>query len=478
MEVTQFSREQMQAAVHLALRAWHSSTNTPENLLEQLVLVQERREEKESPTSPTALRQITNEILLEGINELELIDQPAARVLRLRFQDGNTIVMVGFKLNVSGDTVSRLQRAAITGLAEIIYHRELDAREARSQAMEAQFPPASYTQLFGYDDAQAQLLGRLLEPDNSWVVTILGIGGIGKTALADAVARKVIRTFQFDRVIWLRAQPQSMSGHSPSPQLTFDDLTASLAGHLGFDLAAASSEQRLVSVRRKLKDRPYLIVIDNLETDAETVYLLDRLTDLARPSKFLLTSRMRPPKQATLFQFSLTELSQADALALMRHHAASIGLTALDTAGESDMVAVYRVTGGNPLALKLVVSLLDVLSLPQIMEDLMRSQPGPIEDLYRHIYWQTWRILSDNARTLLQAMPLVAETGGLPDYLQTISGQSADQFWPALQELIGRSLLEVRGTIQQKRYGVHRLTETFLRTEIIRWPTEGVEDTD
>jgi hypothetical protein len=34
----------------------------------------------------------------------------------------------------------------------------------------------------------------------------------------------------------------------------------------------------------------------------------------------------------------------------------------------------------------------------------------------------------------------------------------------------------VRGTIQEKRYGVHRLTETFLRTEIIDWPEEDDEE--
>ena len=122
------------------------------------------------------------------------------------------------------------------------------------------------------------------------------------------------------------------------------------------------------------------------------------------------------------------------------------------------------------MALKLVVSLLDLLSLPQVLEGLSSSRPGPIEELYRHIYWQSWQILSPEAKRLLQAMPLVSETGGLPDYLQSISELPADRFWPALHELRYRSLLEVRGTIQEKRYGIHRLTESFLRTEIIDWP--------
>ena len=99
-----------------------------------------------------------------------------------------------------------------------------------------------------------------------------------------------------------------------------------------------------------------------------------------------------------------------------------------------------------------------------------RSRGGPVEELYRHIYWQSWRTLSEPARTLLQAMPLVAESGGEPAYLQAISGLDEEDFWPALSQLRSRSLLEVRGTLEEKRYGVHRLTETFVRTEVVHWP--------
>ncbi|MEZ4645485.1 MAG: hypothetical protein R3E31_22590 [Chloroflexota bacterium] len=87
-----------------------------------------------------------------------------------------------------------------------------------------------------------------------------------------------------------------------------------------------------------------------------------------------------------------------------------------------------------------------------------------------NIYWQTWRTLSPQAQALLQAMPLLSEMGGSTEYLQTISGLTETEIWPALQELRSRSLLEVHGSLQQRRYGIHRLTETFLQTEIINWP--------
>ena len=147
-----------------------------------------------------------------------------------------------------------------------------------------------------------------------------------------------------------------------------------------------------------------------------------------------------------------------------------MGLDELAEANESVIEEIYTLTGGNPLALKLVVSLAAVLPLPQILSDLAKSRPGPIEDLYRSIYWEAWRTLSEEGQSLLQAMPLVAETGALPAQLMAFSDLDETTLWPALTELVSRSLMEVRGTMHERRYGIHRLTETFLRTEIIHWP--------
>jgi len=463
------SPDELVPLVHAALRAWYG---TDKGLLEGLLLIQEQRRSMSSSANPTALRLATNQVLLKGIEELEVGDQEGARILKTRFADDNTLLMVAHKINSSEFTVSRKQRAAIKSLANILFEREMDARQVRAESIEAQLPPPSYTHLFGVEEAVEKLLERLTEPDGPGVIAIIGIGGIGKTALADAVTRRIARQLHFDVVVWLRSDPQTMSGQTLSPRLTFVSLVAELADKLGLEGAGASQEQRLAHVRQVLKGQPHLIVVDNLETDAETAYLLDHLNDLAGPSKFFLTTRARHASQATVFHFEMSELSLEDSTALVFRHARDTGLPDLDQTGDEPIRAIYDVTGGNPLALKLVVSLLDLLPLQQILSDLERSRPGQVENLYKHIYWQAWQILSLEARSLLQAMPLVGETGGTPDYLQTISNLPTDRFWLALQELRSRSLVEVRGTIQEKRYGIHRLTESFLRTEIIHWPDE------
>jgi hypothetical protein len=107
------------------------------------------------------------------------------------------------------------------------------------------------------------------------------------------------------------------------------------------------------------------------------------------------------------------------------------------------------------------------MSLPDIIAGLEKSRPGLIEDMYRAIYLEAWQTLSADAQDLLQAMPLVAHSGALPEQMQAISGLEERSFWSAVHELFTRSLLEVGGTVRERRYSIHRLTETFLRTEIV-----------
>jgi hypothetical protein len=221
-----------------------------------------------------------------------------------------------------------------------------------------------------------------------------------------------------------------------------------------------------------LRERPTLVIVDNLEKETDTQVVLAQARQLVSPSKFLLTTRARPTVSAPAFFRSVEELPFNDAAALLHHHAQTIGSQALAAAGEEEYLSIFDVTGGNPLALKLVAGLASVLPLSQILASLASSRPGPIEEMYRHIYWEAWRSLSQEGQQLLQAMPLVAVSGALPDQMMAMSSLAEKQFWPAVTELFSRSLLEVHGDVRERRYSIHRLTETFLRTEIIDWPEE------
>jgi hypothetical protein len=217
-----------------------------------------------------------------------------------------------------------------------------------------------------------------------------------------------------------------------------------------------------------------LVVIDNLEAEADAIALLSYLQSLTNPSKFVLTMRAHPQGQIGVFHVPLSELSFAEAAQLIREHAQSARLRGLAGMTEEEAAAIYRVTGGNPLAIKLVIGLTTRLPIRYVLNDLIHVQSAETEEMYRHIYWQAWRSLTREARTLLEAMPVAAAVGITLEQLLAISGLTQRQLGLAIKELTDCSLLEVRGTAWETRYGIHRLTETFLHSEIIHRPDDAL----
>ena len=292
------------------------------------------------------------------------------------------------------------------------------------------------------------------------MISITGIGGIGKTALADAVVRDIIKTFYYKEIIWLRI-------HRPSQTVTLAHLITELGTRLYPHLSPETpmEKQRLL-IRQRLAEFPHLIIIDNIETRIEKS-LLDHLRDLADPSKFLLTSRISLPEIRT---FSLTQLSIADMMNLIHHQTQHIGLADALQITIEQAQSIYEVVGGNPLAIKLDVGLMVELSLTKILADLQQVQLEDVEALYRHIYWHAWRALTPEGRTLLRVMPLASTSGTNIRNMAAISGLAEEQLRQPIKELTNRCLLETRGTAENRAYSIHRLTESFLLTEIIHWP--------
>jgi hypothetical protein len=393
-------------------------------------------------------------------------------VLRARFIEGEITRRVAYQMHSSTDQVNRCQRSAVENLSRIIQSQETNLLKKRRQDLEAKLPASPYGHLFGFDSLRKEAIDQLLMPEGPGTLAIVGIGGIGKTSLADAVTRRILQKREFEQVLWIRSEARGLDGEKLPPKQGYELLINSMGQKHWPDVPGVSTRQQCERLRREFKTQRLLVIIDNLESEEETAFTLEQIREFSEPSKFIVTSRARPTVSAPAYYIFVEELPLSDSAALMRHHAATIGLTELANGEDSDIEGIYDVAGGNPLALKLIVSLAAVLPFDQVLADLAESRPGPIEDLYRFIYLESWRSLSDNAQVLLQAMPLVAETGALTEQMTAISGLKEELFWSAVTELVSRSLLEVRGTLHERRYGIHRLTETFLRIEIIHWPEE------
>jgi hypothetical protein len=245
-------------------------------------------------------------------------------------------------------------------------------------------------------------------------------------------------------------------------------LTDTLLEQLGDPLLLTrSSAEKQAGLVALLKKQPYLVVIDNLETVIDYQTLLPALRQWANPTKFLLTSRHTLHAYDDIYCFSLKELSQADALALLSYEAEIRGATALARATPAQQASIYEVVGGNPLALKLVVGQIQVLPLTQVLDNLRAARSKKIDDLYTYIYWQAWHALDEAGRQTLLVMPL-AQGGTLP-HIAALTDLDGADLTQALEELVTLSLLEVSADLEQPRYRIHRLTETFLLNEVVKW---------
>ena len=332
-------------------------------------------------------------------------------------------------------------------------------------------PPQEYARLFGVARAQREVAGLLRQTGGPDFVSIEGLGGIGKTALARAVAHALAEDSDFDGIAWVSARQTWLNDQgaieaAPDAATTLADIVNRLAAQLGFvELAGLSTGEKLARLAAFLSGSRHLIVIDNLESVSDVALLMPALAPLARPTRFLLTSRQTLSHYPLVTRYPVRPLSLPDSQALVEAELARHGRAfALRPA---DMATLHAVVGGMPLALKLVAAQMSHWPLTVLLENLRTAHAHAPEGLYTFIYRRSWLTLGDHARTLLLSMLPLAPDGEDVEWLALMSFLPPNEFGGALAQLRDYSLLETGGPPESPRYRLHRLTTTFLQTEVL-----------
>jgi len=465
-------------AVHQALTLWHQSDahGTPFN---ELLIWQQLAQ-----TLDGSLRRTTNQLLADAFVVLAQEDLDCHKVLELRFLQEESGQRIANILHIAEGTVWRKQREAISRLAVILQEQERRACDQRRARFAARLETPTYRHLIGVERHLEALAAQVNQPDHAWLIAIEGLGGIGKTALADALARHLMGGYQWQDFAWVTARQQIFNGGGAikpiaKPALTTDALIDALVKQLlsaEVGTSLLSLEQKHNLLQQRLRAQPHLIVIDNLETLLDVESLLGTLRELVNPSKFLLTSRISRFHETDIFHFTLPELNETDALALVRQEAEVRNLPALAAATDADLQTIYATVGGNPLALRLVVGQTHIHPLKHVLATLHAAQGYRVKQLYRYIYWQAWENLDNEGQQVLLLMPLVTESGGDLDYLAQMAapaGLTATAVSDALERLVALSLVDSRGGLQDRRYTIHALTRTFLQEQVLKWNTDS-----
>ena len=359
------------AAVRVALQRWHNAQ--ADDPLAHLTL--HRNLQRQGATAP---RQATQRLIIDGLEQLAAANSDGAKILRLHYIEKLKVNAIANKLDMHAGTVNKKQREAIAQLADMLYVQEVAASATAREEAFSRLEQPTYLQLFGVDEHVAHLLAQVMQPGPPWLFAIEGMGGIGKTSLADSLMRRAIVAAPWCTVAWATARQRvlNLGGYIdplPTPALSADALVDLLCSQLLPDAAARSqlaASEKYQLLRAELKRTPHLVVVDNLETVQDVDVLLAHLRDFAEPSKFLLTSRHNLYHAHDIHHFSVPQLGRTPALALIRFAAKIHNLPDIAAADDDELAPIFASVGGNPLALRLVVGQLHVHTLSAILQDL------------------------------------------------------------------------------------------------------------
>jgi hypothetical protein len=406
--------------------------------------------------------------LEQGLERIKTTDPDLYSLIRVRFWEGRTMQELSLHQGRSSSGLYAMQSQALQRVAKAMWDLEEEAEANQTEATTFRcrnLPPAPFQRLFGLEDALAQLDQWLRDPQGPQIISIEGLGGLGKTALAYAAVREALCGGQWADAAWVSAMDRPFflwDAPDTPPPLDPDRMIEQIAGQLGppDGLSGLPTEERRTAVRNILSEKPYLIVLEDLEPEHRPKDFLPNLLTPTGPTRFLLTSRQRLPQISGCVNLYLHELSHEAGIALMRYEAQERKLQI----SEEDMEKVFSFVGGNPMALKLIIGQAASLPLHRVLENLVPAAKGtPAGNVLQQIYRHSWKLLLPAARQVLFAMERFSPNGTTYDDLQLATDLGSKELDAALQQLVTHSLA-VYDPAPVDKYRIHRLTYIFLWT--------------
>ena len=316
----------------------------------------------------------------------------------------------------------------------------VSAPSARAQSDDT---PHLARTLVGRTRERSEIAERLARPECR-LLTLVGIGGSGKTRLALATADD-----QRDRFA------DGVAFVSLGALADGDLVPNAIAEQLG--IATSSSTQTHLSAY--LRDRAMLLVLDNCEQLRNGI---SRLTDWLADApglKILTTSRERL-NLVDEWVYAVPPLEADEAARLFAQTARRLA-PSFEPAKQADAIAaICRSVGGLPLALELAAGWTPILSAAEIAErlhhdlDLLKATEQNWPERHRTlraVFDQTWRVLSADEQQALMRLS-VFRGGWELAQVESIADVSA----PVLRSLAARALVQIDGNA---RFTLHPLVQ-------------------
>ncbi len=304
---------------------------------------------------------------------------------------------------------------------------------------------APQKEVFYGREQELAVLEHWIQAEHSRVVTLLGIGGIGKTTLASIITERVKE--QFTYVFWYTLQ------NAPLLEEVLRECLQFLSGQAQTVVdSSEDTDEQMKQLVEYLQKYRCLLVLDNVETILESSQnvgqyragyesygkLITTIGENIHQSCLLLTSRELPTEVVhtegnSVKVLSLTGVGLEEGRRLLRGK---------DLLGSNEVCDELTITyGGNPLALKLVAAPIKELFGGEIAE-FLAERGTVVGDIYALIDAQFHR-LSIQEREIIYWFALACEPISFNDVLKKIVRPVPKRdLLNALDSLRRRSMIE------------------------------------
>jgi hypothetical protein len=329
-------------------------------------------------------------------------------------------------------------------------------------------PAPTYTEFIGREADMKKLLERLSPDHGAHMITVHGIGGVGKTALVLEAARLCLKascenlagTPKFDAIIFTSAKQQELIPNSilrrQQGQRNLREIFREIANALeDSTIIQSPPHDQFDRIRQSLSKQRTLLIVDNMETMEDRDEVIEFLYNLPICVKVVITTRER----IALLPISLHNLPLDDGLQLIQQQAADKSITLNDE--ESKLL--YDRTGGIPLA---IVYAIGQVSSGYSLNLVLQRLASATGDVARFCFEQSVQGMKGQpTHKLLMSLAIfpnspiqaaVAEVAGLTS--------APDAFNDGLVRLQQLSLVSLNP--ETKRYEMLSLTREYALAEL------------
>lgn len=230
-------------------------------------------------------------------------------------------------------TLHRRQHLGLTRLTHDLLHREVRFRCYQNCAeLRTHLPRSTYPILFGRDDFLETAMCSLERSLPS--LLLYGPHGIGKTALALAIAHRIIESRQVKQVVWIK-----------QPEANLIALTDHLSESLGLAVPINQKDIPLF-----LNHTKTLIVFDDIDHLIKDASVLDHIQALLSPALVIYTSTVLPLKHMDMVYLPIPDLDKHAAMSLLQWRAPTLKYFWQERL-EKVFGGLLDCVGGNPGAL-------------------------------------------------------------------------------------------------------------------------------